>query len=123
MKEAYPSVLGEIFTRMPWLSLEGVMVQKFVDGKYGLWIKMERENKDIFPFVVELREGERGKVSNAIFVKSEKDLDFLSQLPEEILGAYIFFLHFPDIRKMEADFVGTDEGFVLVDAKAYLFES
>ncbi len=118
VKEAYPQVLGEIFTRMPWLLLEGVLVQAFIDGDKKLWLKLERAQKKVLPFKVWKKDdgGESEKV-----ISSEEELEgYLSD--EYLEGVFAFFMDFPEIRKLEADFVEKDGEKILVDSKLYLFE-
>ncbi len=118
VKEAYPQVLGEIFTRMPWLLLEGVLVQAFIDGGEKLWFKLERSQKKVLPFNI-WRKNDSGEESRII--SSEEELEEYL-LDKDIEGVFAFFMDFPEIRKLEADFVEKDGEKVLVDSKLYLFE-
>ena len=119
IKEAYPQVLGELASWMPWLVLEGVLVQKYIEPEKKIWIKLEREKKKAFPFTASIKDEKK-----EIIEKIEKNEDF-EKLPiteEEYAGIFAFFIHFPEIQKLEADLVTSQNEIFLVDAKAWFFE-
>lgn len=121
IEEAYPQVLGEIATRMPWVALEGIMVQEFIPGEDKCWIKITREKKNS-PFKVLWKRIVKGKEE-----KGEEELarrEDMEKLPfeESFAGIFAFVLQFGEVQKMEADFVKGKEDWILVDSKVWLFE-
>ncbi len=121
IEEAYPQVLGEVATRMPWVVLEGIMVQELIPGEDKCWLKLVRERKN-GPFELLWKRVEGGKEGvGEAEVSSKKDLEELP-FEEEFAGVFAFALQFPEVAKMEADFVRGEGDWVLVDSKVWLFD-
>ena len=121
VEEAYPQILGEIATHMPWVSLTGIVVQEYVPGDDKCWIKIERAKKSL-PFKVWWKKiiGKNSE-EKEIQVKDKNDMDSIG-LEEEFAGIFAFALQFKEVKKIEADFVRGREGWMLVDSKVWLFD-
>ncbi len=121
IEEAYPQVLGEVATRMPWVNLTGIMVQELIPGDTKREIRLEREKKEskFKAWWKKLFKG--GSEEKSCTVEKREDLEKVG-LEEEFAGIFAFALQFKEIKKLEADFVKGEEGWVLVDSKVWLFE-
>lgn len=112
VESAYPKALGEIASNLPWLTLEGILVQKYVAHSEKVTFILERENKK-----------DKGSVS----VNGQNPIkleDFDLSLYPFVEPVMAFFKDFNEnIRMLEIDFVkATDEDrWFLVDGKCYLF--
>ena len=134
--EAYPSILGEVATRMPWLTIMGVLVQEMVEGEGRREVKLEREQKRPFPFrwiTRFFKKGEKKPAERAVEVENEEQLTSLMSNEdwEEIYqGMWALWLQHPQVKRMEVEFIYTPEGAEasqpfppkVVDAKLFFFE-
>ncbi|BAT71277.1 hypothetical protein TST_0470 [Thermosulfidibacter takaii ABI70S6] len=121
IEEAYPQVLGEIATRMPWVALTGILVQKYIPGEEKCEIKIERVNKEPkFKALWRKIFGDK-KEEETHFVEKREDMDQIG-LEEDFAGVFAFALQFKEVQKLEADFIKSENGWVLVDSKVWLFE-
>ena len=134
--KAYPSILGEVATRMPWLTLEGVLVQEMVEGEERWEVKLERDRKKPFPFrwmARVFKKGEDKPRERARDVENEEGiLELLPRGPwEEVYeGMWALWLQYPQVRKMEVDLLYTPGESPesplspprVVDAKLFFFE-
>jgi len=126
---AYPSVLGEVASRMPWLSIMGVLVQQKVEGDKKHEIGLERSKKKAFPFrwITRLlkRDGEEGE-SRDIEVKDANDLAMHTPQEEEwrdiYQGIWALWLQYPQIRRLELDVICGPASPKVVDAKIFFFQ-
>lgn len=134
--EAYPAILGEIATRMPWLTLMGVLVQEMVEGEERREVKLEREQKKPFPFrwiTRFFKKGEAEPMERAEEVEGEEQLSSLmsrGDWEDVYKGMWALWLQYPQVKRMELEFIYTPEGFEssqlsppkLIDAKLFFFE-
>ncbi|MGB9668404.1 MAG: acetate--CoA ligase family protein [Thermosulfidibacteraceae bacterium] len=108
---AYPKALGEIVSNLPWLTLESILVQKFVPSSEKHTFIFERENK---------KDKGTVKVDGALGGKID-EVSF-DDYPY-VLPVVAFFKDFQDdVKILEVDFVRSenDGRWYLVDAKCYL---
>ena len=132
----YPSILGEVATRMPWLTLMGVMVQEKVDGDERREVTLERDQRKAFPFrwitrVFRKEGGEpeerRAKVDNEDEISRLMAQEHLAEVYQ---GMWALWLQYPQVRKLELELLSTPEsGGVsqpsppkVIDAKLFFFE-
>ncbi len=121
IEEAYPQVLGEIATRMPWVSITGIMVQEYVPGEDKCWIKLERDRKES-KFKAWIKRILKGKEEEKEAVIEKKEDLGQFDMEEDFAGVFAFAMHFKEIRKLESDFVHNGENWILVDSKVWLFD-
>lgn len=125
----YPSVLGEVASRMPWLTLVGVLVQEEVEGTEKHEISLERSKKKVFPFrwVTRLfkKDGKEGETRDT----EVKDADALAiHTPQEeewreiYQGIWALWLQYPQIRRLELDVIRQPASPKVVDAKIFFFQ-
>ncbi len=134
--EAYPSILGEVATRMPWLTLMGVLVQEMVEGNERREVILERDQKRPFPFrwiTRVFRKGKKEPEEGKEEVENEEQLSNLmaqEDLDEVYQGMWALWLQYPEVKKLELEFFlvpgeGEDAPPVspkVVDAKFFFFE-
>jgi len=135
--EAYPSILGEVATRMPWLTLMGVLVQETVEGEERKEVTLERDQKRPFPFRwitrIFKKDSKKPEKVEQREVGSEEELSNLMSQDhwEEIYqGMWALWLQYPQVRKMELEFIynpgGSQESHPsspkVIDAKLFFFE-
>ncbi len=131
---AYPAVLGEVATRMPWLTLTGVLVQEMVEGKRKHELRLERDKKGSFPFrgIVRLFKGEREVPEvREVEVESGEQLSLVVPMdmwesPDEVplsKGLWAVWLQHPQIKVLEVDVVSDPAPPTIVDAKFLFFET
>lgn len=111
VERAYPKALGEIASNLPWLPIEGVLVQKYIPWSEKFSIILVRDKVKAEGYWEGL-DGVKGSFS---------ELDYNSY--PFLQALVVFFKDIENLRKIEADFVKSDDGrWYLVDAKCYLFE-
>ncbi len=121
IEEAYPQVLGEVASRMPWVALTGIMVQEYLPGHDKCWLRIERDRK-ANPFKVWWKRIVGGKQSSSEkLIEGREDMESVG-LEEEFAGVFAFALQFKEVQKLEADFVRRGDEWVLVDSKVWLFD-
>ena len=125
--KTYPSVLGEVASRMPWLTLIGVLVQEKVEGTEKQEISLEREERKTFPFKWAIRFFKDGK-EEGIQDTKVADTDALAvHTPQEeewqdiYQGIWSLWLQYPQIKRLELDVIYQPFPKV-VDAKIFFFE-
>jgi len=124
----YPSVLGEVASRMPWLTLMGVLVQEEVEGTEKQEISLERRKRKAFPFrwVTRLfKDGREGGTRDT----EVKDADALAiHTPQEeewreiYQGIWALWLQYSQIKRLELDIICQPTSPKVVDAKIFFFE-
>ena len=125
---AYPSVLGQVATRMPWLTLLGVIVQEMVKGDKRLEVYLERLKRDVFPFryITRLfKEGAGELAVEEIEVRDYEQIDSLDSLEEcakVYRGMWALWLQYPQVKRMEMDVLCHPSPPKVIDAKLFFFE-
>jgi len=124
----YPSVLGEVASRMPWLTLVGVLVQEEVKGSKKHEISLERSKKKAFPFRWATRFFKDGREEGTrdTEVKDADDLAMHTPQEEEwreiYQGIWALWLQYAQIRRLELDVICQPASPKVVDAKIFFFQ-
>lgn len=127
--KAYASVLGNVATRMPWLTVPAIIVQEMVVGDQVCNLMLEREVEKPFPFSLTAHffKGEVESATQRVVIKDEKELEeliasFWSDEWEGVIhGTFTMWLQFPKVRRLEVDAVYGPSSPKVVDAKFWLF--
>ncbi len=128
VNKMYPSVLGEVASRMPWLTLMGVLVQEKAEGTEKQEISLEREGKKAFPFkwIIRFFRDEKEEGIRDTEVVDIGDLAVHTPQKEEwreiYQGVWSLWLQYPQIRRLELDIICPPPSAKVVDAKIFFFE-
>jgi hypothetical protein len=125
---AYAQAIGRIVSSTPWVGVESVMVQQYVQGDEKLSLSWKRSKKKSFPFRLVSRlfkKGEEAKESEKTINSQEELLSSLEGLPsnlQEVVSAcHLAWVENPEISAMEVEMVPCGETAMVVDAKITVF--
>jgi len=125
--QVYAKVLGNVATKMPWLTIQAILVQKMIKGKKECEIKLTRKDEKVFPFYFCFAEKREQSALKDLEIKDEKALQDLIDTYfkdwEEAEGIFAMWTNFSKIKALEVDAIFADPSWIVVDAKLWLFDS